>query len=434
MTQRDIVGEIHPDIVAADPEIDSSHPEHYLQYWPEIEKSERSLKKNELFRQGAQRTHTKVHRLTERISVLSSTEGVSALTEVEHWYERLGSTNEMFGAEEALGDALDVMVEEAERGELFGKQYILGGDIAFDLLLLHGKNNMLAAESVDYLADTAQRFYASVVEQEERPYGGLAQRATRLMFDVEFERLRQQHPWNEDEGNIADHQRKFARKRYGQLLRTSLETAVGAIDGHLEEVSTLTEQMQHHQRRGNEEKARKIKRHLWGDIPRVSGDVFEWFAPSIYRFIQHRERQERSALIRTALTREEDPRFDVRKKDRHLVPNQSVDVIIQRYMSDYYIESEAYQLKLGEYTKDRPYMPQILLFDGFRDVASGILDRVKSRREQSDNRDLDFTMGLKQVFEFMIQDLSEDPFKEKEQERAILEDLLDSVQERLQVA
>lgn len=450
MAHSSNLGEIHQETVAPVPEIDRSHPDHYLNYWESLASSTRVLSEDMTFRNAAQATQERLRQLDNDLGFLAEEEANGDIESVIAWYSHLGSLNELEGAEGSLENAAEILFRTIDDGTYVehysqSRLYMLGANLFHEMLLLNGRQHGFIDEelSKSYCAIAQENYQKAMEAEGGNPLSTRTIRATQGWFDVEYELLHQNWPLTPVRHNEENPERLAARRTYRSLLQEEVESILDVIDEISEKHNSLELQRIAEWERGNKKHAHSLAKQMHGESDRTAGTLLEWFAPLIFRYALHRSGQEEEATIRRSLIREEEPRFKkaqqkARKGRQHKKTQsnikQSVDAVVARFEHGYYVESTPYQYKTGKSSRHE-YLPHITIIDNFRQRVDDFMLEEFANRNTPEERNARLLLWMRKASEFMYKNLDAESISPtRERDYVMFEDFVDLVQSDLDAA
>ncbi|MEX0749037.1 MAG: hypothetical protein WD467_01910 [Candidatus Saccharimonadales bacterium] len=315
----------------------------YRDYWSDfISGHPKMIKSNKDIEDIARSTDKCSKRMEGVVGDTWDQAGRDSSTEAKNFYYRLGSLNQLVGANEILAEAGLILQRRAEasteRGEYATHDQLLSGCL-FEESALVSDGSFRASMLSRALAQ-----YQGVLDQEKDDLIGVnAQHALRYSYDIQFLR-------------VFD-ATKAGTYRLEQLRSMHKDLQIAYINDFLLYLNQLN---QHEERirqglmRAKGQERDELRKKLDGTATHARRLCLEWFSVLAYRRFIDQASLHRDSFIRTALPREEEPWFHVTKKSNrggtrntHQVPKHGFNIIVTERGEGGSPRSRPIQLKVG---------------------------------------------------------------------------------------
>lgn len=245
--------------------------------------------------------------------------------EVTNWYYRLGSLNHLHGAEDTLIKAGLIMERRGEDEDCSDRDCLLTG------CLFHEAVELLPLSDSKRWADRALEHYERLIADVQTDELSIhRQSALRYAYDLQYKQLfmRAHQLRRRGEFDYTD-----LNQRYAQLQQMYIDEFVHINAKALQEAGNST------------------------DLGTHKGVAFEWFAVLAYRHAMWRNNKLGTTVIRSGFPREDSPWMCADTEEKHRLPKQGVDVVVDKYQAGNWQHREHIQLKAGK--SSRQYLDRI---------------------------------------------------------------------------
>lgn len=246
--------------------------------------------------------------------------------EVTNWYYRLGSMNELQGAENRLLQAGMIMERRTEDPESSGRDKLVAG------CLFHEAAALIGHPDNSGWLDRALDHYDQIISDDTIPEFNINnQMAVRHSYDIFFQQLFDRSHQLRSRGVYDYSDLEYQYRRLQQ--------------SYADEFMHLCSQ--------------SLKRNVLeeGSLDTFKGNAFEWFSVLAYRHAMWRKNKLGSATIRSAFPREDSPTICYETEYKTHFPKHGLDVVINKYRAGQLYNKERIQLKAGK--NSNKYIPGI---------------------------------------------------------------------------
>lgn len=346
----------------------------YSNYWDEFISDHPALAQEyEEFIPVARHTDKTRRRMEDEINRLWDRPGIDASTEAKNFYYRLGSLNQMQGAGEITartGMVLERCADmQLERGQANDYERFLSGCLFHESGLV-SSGNLRAS----MLSRALSQYTRLINDNHNNLTSAHVSRALRYSYDIQFLRIY-------DEIRASEPYTAKLQSMHEELQLAYIDEFleyVRQVEAHENDLRLAIEEADTNTERSN------LNKQLSGNQKGFRGTAFEWYALLSYRWHIDKKTLHDKAYIRSALPREEEPKFykakkcdRVGKRDTKQMPKHGFDSLLFRYNKHGERDLRRLQFKLNSSnkysvedndTQEYKYLPEIdIMTSGYRE-------------------------------------------------------------------